>query len=667
MRSRRFLWALCLFLLLGATTVSAASSGGGGPGPGKPPRPEHDHPTKHGLVSALGAQAAVSTPTVGSAAARVFGGSGIPGAAGATTLVLYDTTSEYGWLGELYAIATANVVSHFGSWRAEPVASYRAGEMLSYTAVVYVGSTYDEPIPTAFLDDVWSGARPVVWVYDNIWELTNRYSATWVSRYGWSWWQYDTSPVARVDYRGVALTRDPDNDAGIMKYSFVDATKAQVLATAVRSGGGGSFPWAIWSANLTYVGEIPFAYTGERDRLLAFEDLLFDVLQPTASQRHRALVRLEDVDPHSDPAVFKAAVDYLYAAGVPFGFGVIPVFTDPLAVENPKSTTIELAGSKIAPLVTYALAHGGTLVEHGLTHQYSNVRNPYNGLTGDDFEFYRVVEQSDHSLDYQGPLAGDSTTWALGRFDVASQKLAAAGAPQPSIFEFPHYTASAVDYAAALQRFGVRWERALYFGHLADGSADPGRVIGQLFPFVVRDVYGSLVLPENIGDYEPEAFYTFPAHTVADMLAAADANKVVRDGFASFYYYTPNGVDPLRQTVEGLRARGWTFVDPSELAGVPRPSAPVSTAPPTISGSAVVGQTLTASPGTWSGNPTFSYQWLRCDAAGGSCAPVRKATSTAYQLQRADAGDTVRVQVTATNAIGSATATSAASAVVARR
>ena len=31
-----------------------------------------------------------------------------------TALVLYDTTGQWGWLGEIYGIMTANLVSHFG-------------------------------------------------------------------------------------------------------------------------------------------------------------------------------------------------------------------------------------------------------------------------------------------------------------------------------------------------------------------------------------------------------------------------------------------------------------------------------------------------------------------------------------------------------------------------
>jgi len=89
-------------------------------------------------------------------------------------------------------------------------------------------------------------------------------------------------------------------------------------------------------------------------------------------------------------------------------------------------------------------------------------------------------------------------------------------------------------------------------------------------------------------------------------------------------------------------------------------AAPVNTDPPTISGTATVGQTLTASNGTWSNTPTsFEYQWLRCNATGASCVNVANGTQKTYTLVGADATHTMRVRVTATNADGSSSAQSA--------
>lgn len=56
--------------------------------------------------------------------------------------------------------------------------------------------------------------------------------------------------------------------------------------------------------------------------------------------------------------------------------------------------------------------------------------------------------------------------------------------------------------------------------------------------------------------------------------------------------------------------------------------APANTAPPMISCTPTVGQTLSASTGTWTGNPTsFGYQWQRCDPAGANCADIAGAVT----------------------------------------
>jgi hypothetical protein len=98
--------------------------------------------------------------------------------------------------------------------------------------------------------------------------------------------------------------------------------------------------------------------------------------------------------------------------------------------------------------------------------------------------------------------------------------------------------------------------------------------------------------------------------------------------------------------------------------------APANTTQPSISGDATVGSTLTATQGSWSNSPTsFSYQWVRCGADGGlpdgsNCAVIGGATTQAYIIATADNGSRLRVRVTASNADGSATAASNATAQV---
>jgi hypothetical protein len=92
---------------------------------------------------------------------------------------------------------------------------------------------------------------------------------------------------------------------------------------------------------------------------------------------------------------------------------------------------------------------------------------------------------------------------------------------------------------------------------------------------------------------------------------------------------------------------------------------PKNTKAPGISGTAIVGSTLVATRGTWSGSPTsFHFAWSRCDATGAACLAIGGATAKIYTVTAADVGHTLRVTVTAKNASGSASATSAATALV---
>jgi hypothetical protein len=75
---------------------------------------------------------------------------------------------------------------------------------------------------------------------------------------------------------------------------------------------------------------------------------------------------------------------------------------------------------------------------------------------------------------------------------------------------------------------------------------------------------------------------------------------------------------------------------------------PLNLGPPTISGTAQVGQTLTENHGSWIGGPVgYSYQWMRC--TGLSCAAIPQATGRSYAPVAEDVAHKLKVAETASN------------------
>lgn len=489
------------------------------------------------------------------------------------TLVLYDSTGPWAWLGEAYAVQAGQLASHGSAYTLQPAANYVAGELDNYTGLIYIGSTYDEPLPTAFLDDVLATSKPVLWMNYNIWQLAQR-AGDFTTRYGWTPMYFDYSNLTTITYKGVNLERSTLSvPSGLLQTVIVDPGKAQAIATASDSTGY-SIPWATRSGNFTYIGEIPFSYVGMNDRYLAATDLIGNVSNPNMPDRKRALVRIEDVSADTDPRRLRRIADYLSRRGVPFSVAVIPLYKDPNGVYNGGvPTTIPLSqDSQLVSALKYMESKGGTILMHGYTHQYSNIDNPYSGVTADDFEFYRSHISPDNYVIYDGPPAEDSAAWAQDRIDKGLAEFAKAGFA-PTIFEFPHYAASAVDYQVVQQHFGVRYDRGLYAanwcpgGFCGAGTPDYTRIYGQYFPFLVRDIFGTVLIPESLGNVEPVEFNHNPPRSPQDILNSAHADTVITDNVQSFFFHPYLPLSNLKTIVQGIQSMGYQFVSPDTLKG----------------------------------------------------------------------------------------------------
>ena len=144
-----------------------------------------------------------------------------------------------------------------------------------------------------------------------------------------------------------------------------------------------------------------------------------------------------------------------------------------------------------------------------------------------------------------------------------------------------------------------------------------------------------------------------PAGVVAMRITYPNGVTVTFGGFVTSY---SKGipVDDRMTATAGFKVTGAITIDAA--------AAPTNTVLPAISGTVQDGETLTAFEGVWTGSPTFTYQWQQDDTGWEN---ISGATGKTYTPVTANVGNALRVIVTGTNSVDSASATSAATVVVA--
>jgi hypothetical protein len=119
----------------------------------------------------------------------------------------------------------------------------------------------------------------------------------------------------------------------------------------------------------------------------------------------------------------------------------------------------------------------------------------------------------------------------------------------------------------------------------------------------------------------------------------------------------------VRVTATNAGGSGSEYSDATPLV---RAAGPLNTGLPVIDGSAMVGDVLTSSEGTWAGllPIQYAYQWQVCDGAGSACVNLEGERQSFIELRPQHLGKRLRIVVTATNVDGSRPAASAATAAI---
>jgi uncharacterized protein YdaL len=450
-----------------------------------------------------------------------------------TVLILVDGTSD----PKNYALADgrqlASLLGHFDvRYTLRGVNEYSPGEMKQYDFTFYVGSDVHTEIPRKFSQDVFSLDSRVFWLNCGFEEFSRKFDV--VQRFGFSVNRADsTSGFDMVRFGNKTFQK---GEPFINIATVSNRKLATVVATAYSTRLKRDIPYIINAGTLTYIADMPFASAGPADRYILFADMLHDFLGEQHEESHSAIIRIEDVGVFDNPDHLREIADILSSKNIPFLVGVIPFFVDP-------GQNIRLSLSDKPDLVDalkYVVHNGGTLVMHGVTHQYK-------GVTAADFEFW------DESTNK--PIVKQTAEDIAAKLESGIQEFMKNGL-YPLVWETPHYTASFTLYQTVAKYFSTAVEQRLSFEDF-DCS--------QSFPYLIkRDWFGQRIYPENLGYVPLNPDKAVSETYVQEIIKGAKANLYVRDGFATCFFHSFLDLDLLKEIVDGVQQLGYTYIDLSE-------------------------------------------------------------------------------------------------------
>ena len=427
----------------------------------------------------------------------------------------------------------ATLLGHFNSLSTvKGVTKYVSGEMNYYDYTFYVGFTAHNSPPSNFLDDLFATTKPVIWLNTGFADFSLRYPVR--KKFGFVVLRLDS--LQGFDNVRAGQRTYTKGEPNTNMIAVIDPKTVSVLATAFSSKKRTETPYVVRSRNLLYFADSPFASATEGDRYLLFADMLHEILGEFHEESHTALVRIEDVDPLENPSHLRDIADLLSSKGIPFLVGVVPFYVDPA-----EGIRVSLSDKPdFVDALKYMVHNGGTIVMHGITHQYK-------GTTAVDFEFWD--ESTNKPIKDETP-EGDARKIEMGIQEFMKNGLS------PLIWETPHYTASFTLYRTIAKYFSTAMEQRLSIED-ADYS--------QYFPYMInKDLFGQKIYPENLGYVPLSADKNVNATAIQTILRHAKSNLAVRDGFASFFFHPFLDITLLAELVDGIQKLGYTYLDVRE-------------------------------------------------------------------------------------------------------
>ncbi|WP_214796822.1 DUF2334 domain-containing protein [Exiguobacterium sp. s5] len=295
---------------------------------------------------------------------------------------------------------------------------------------------------------------------------------------------------------------------------------------------------------------------------LFIADSLFDFFDVEASLGHVGYIRLEDINPSSDPELVKEVGTYLLDREIPIILAVIPVYTDAANGDTVRFTD----RPELIDTLRELEARGATVIAHGYTHQYRSSE------TGEGFEFWDVennqpvlsppdemppklkgresfASESAYTS-YLNTLLEKETTYIHSKLSNSIHELVSLGL-HPLGFEAPHYAMSHSGYALTSEYF------TNVFGQVQWSNSN-WEVLGST-PYVSKPslLQGMTLYPETIGYVRTDI-----PRPVDEMRRALEETLIVRESMIGAFYHPYIGTEYLPEVVALMESvPGFTWFD----------------------------------------------------------------------------------------------------------
>ena len=448
-------------------------------------------------------------------------------------LVLFEGNYDMTSFATAHGRQMAQLLGHFKTKVVvNAVNAYKTHDIDKYDYIFYIGLTPGNQVPSTFEHDVFSTSKTVVWINSGFIDFSKKYDVE--KRYGFTISKVEENINFNSVKAGNAEYTKGDQAINIVQVK--DKSLVEVWATASSLKPRKETPYMIKSGNLIYVADIPFLGANETDRYLYFSDKLHDILKENHATVHQAIVRIEDVTALNNPDKLREVADILAARGIPFLVGVVPIYVNP-ADNGPVTLTDR---PEVVDALKYMVRNGGSIIMHGVTHQYK-------GISTDDCEFWDGGASK--------PISDENTEDITKKIDLGIDEFFKNGL-YPIAWETPHYQASVKSYEVFAKFFSTVVEQRMVINNFD---------YGQYFPYIIdKDIYGQKIYPENLG-YVPLLPNVDSSRVyVKRIVKYSETIHQVRDGIISFFFHPFVDLGLLKEAVDGIKSKGFTFIDLSK-------------------------------------------------------------------------------------------------------